>query len=105
MSYDAFSDFPDPDPAASACGLDGRPPLACSWRYAGNVALDGCGAVCHFAVFSSSAIARLARWVLGAATPTKSPSRTTTAPSIAFAGPKSISVSFAPYDGARSTLP
>ncbi len=42
---------------------------------------------------------------VGAATPMKSPSRTTTTPSMASAGARSIDSSFAAKDGGRRTLP
>ena len=53
----------------------------------------------------SAASAFVARDSLGAATPTKSPSRTTITSSIALAALASSAVSFAPNDGGRSTLP
>src|SRR5262249_44143598 len=57
----------------------------------------------HSALIAASA--REARSSLGAATPTKSPSRTTTTSGIALAAERSTEASVARYVGDRSTLP
>ena len=61
--------------------------------------------VSHLAESARASIACWARADVGAATPTKSPSRTTTTPSISFASPRSTPTSLAPKDGRRRILP
>src|SRR5438477_12410015 len=65
--------------------------------------LDTCGTSFHCVRTASSAFC--ASCALGAATPTKSPSRTTTTPLMAFAALSSQETSVAPNDGGRRTLP
>ncbi len=65
--------------------------------------LDTCGVVFHSAWIASSALSA-ACWV-GAATPTKSPSRATTTPGIAAASVVFTLTSFALKPAGRSTRP
>jgi hypothetical protein len=72
-------------------------------RSANSSAPDGCGTVFHCARIASSAWA--AAWLVGAATPTNSPSRTAVTPARASAARVSTDMSVAPKLGGRSTRP
>ena len=92
---------PSPRAAALASRVLTRP-LVSSGRRTRSLAEIG-GPGFHSALIAASA--RAACCSLGAATPTKSPSRTTTTSGMALAALGSIEASVAPIVGGRSTLP
>ena len=95
-----------PASTASACGFGGMPPLAVSRRYSSSAALGGVRR--GLPLRGLRQLRDRAVWPRACSVRRRRRSRRRarrSTPSIALAGARSMSVSFAPYDGGRSTLP